>query len=136
MAYAVESRDERARQVFHALEDDQAQPLRAVADEAPESSGYLSAFESKLGEWSFAYGVAWALTRVRDPFLSSRRVAEEAQAIAAEAWRARPDAASSAVTEAAGRREPPKDEPAAQLDQFMNRLGGVRTRRGQREPGG
>src|ERR671922_256468 len=72
---------ELAQQVYEALEDEGAQPLRGVAAEAPQGFESFSELETSLSEWSFGYGVAWALARTREPFASSRRISE----LAAEA---------------------------------------------------
>jgi hypothetical protein len=75
------------RHLLHALEDAAAQPLAEVQEQAPPDVHYFSELESSLSEWSFAYGIAWALIRTRDPFLSSSRVAELAREATSAVWR-------------------------------------------------
>jgi hypothetical protein len=76
-----------AHNVYDALEDETAQPLRDLEDQVPEGFESFSELETSLSEWSFGYGVAWALARVREPFASSRRVSEIAAQATATAWR-------------------------------------------------
>ena len=87
MSYAMDPAAELARQVVQALEDEFAQPLEEVQDRAPEDCHYFSELEASLGEWSFGYGIAWALVRQGDPMLSSRAVNEIARRATAIAWR-------------------------------------------------
>jgi hypothetical protein len=75
-----------SRQVRNALEDETAQPLREVQRHAPEGCDYFSELEASLGEWSFGYGVAWALARAGDPMMSSSAAARIAEAAVSEAW--------------------------------------------------
>jgi hypothetical protein len=141
---------ELAQHVYEALEDEAAQPLRELAGQAPEGFERFSELETSLSEWSFGYGVAWALARTREPFTSSRRISELATEATAAAWRsfgepwraliatdraARREAASS--TELGDEREsgggaPPQEPVApaeAQLDDFMSGLARARARR-------
>ena len=59
----------------NALEDEAAQPLSEVQRPRPEGCDYFSELEASLGEWSFGYGVAWALARAGDPMMSSSAAA-------------------------------------------------------------
>ena len=73
MDFAFDRSPDLSRQVRNALEDEAAQPLREVQRHAPEGCDYFSELEASLGEWSFGYGVAWALARAGDPMMSSSR---------------------------------------------------------------
>ena len=86
MDFAFDRSRDLSRQVRNALEDETAQPLREVQRHAPEGCDYFSELEASLGEWSFGYGVAWALARAGDPMLSSSAAARLAEAAVAEAW--------------------------------------------------
>jgi hypothetical protein len=143
-----------AGHVYDALEDETAEPLRAVEDEAGEDFEGFSEVEMSLSEWSFGYGIAWALARTREPFASSRRVSELAEAAVVTAWRSfgeqpwraliaddraprpqpppEPEAESGgepeeavAVTDPAAGEEPEE----APLDEFMGGLARARSRR-------
>jgi hypothetical protein len=138
---------ELAQRVYEALEDEAAQPLREVAAEAPEGFERFSELETSLSEWSFGYGVAWALARSREPFASSRRISELATEATRAAWRSFGDpwraliAADRATrretqpgTETVDREtaiEPPQPPapPEPQLDDFMSGLARARARR-------
>src|SRR5688572_21029926 len=76
-----------ARQVRNALEDESAQPLSEVQRVAPAGCNYFSELEASVSEWSFGYGVAWALARMQDPMLPSSAAAEVAEAAVNDAWR-------------------------------------------------
>ncbi|MGH2978506.1 MAG: hypothetical protein ACRDLQ_02570 [Solirubrobacterales bacterium] len=76
-----------ARQVGHALEDEAAQPLSEVQRAAPEGCDYFSELEASISEWSFGYGVAWALARMRDPLLGSAATGKIAEHAVRDAWR-------------------------------------------------
>jgi hypothetical protein len=76
-----------ARQVGNALEDEAAQPLAEVQRMAPEGIEYFSELEASISEWSFGYGVAWALARMGDPLLGSRQTAGIAERAVHDAWR-------------------------------------------------
>jgi hypothetical protein len=76
-----------ARQVGHALADEAAQPLTDVQRAAPEGVNYFSELEASISEWSFGYGVAWALARMRDPLLGSAATANLAEQAVRDAWR-------------------------------------------------
>src|SRR4051794_34823141 len=135
-----------AGHVYDALEDESAEPLRAVEDEAGEELEGFSELEMSLSEWSFGYGIAWALARTQEPFASSRRISELAESAILTAWRSfgeRPwgalvadDRATRPQLEAAA--EPLREtaqpaeagEPAeAPLDEFMGGLARARARR-------
>ena len=124
-----------ARHVYDALEDEAAQPLKGLEDEAPEGFEAFTELETSLSELSFGYGVAWALARVREPFASSRRISELAAEAVAAAWRSFSDESWRALMEQdrAARATPgPEDageEPAPRLDEFMGGLARARSRR-------
>jgi len=122
---------ELAQHVYEALEDEAAQPLREVAGEAPEGFESFSELETSLSEWSFGYGVAWALARTQEPFASSRRISELATEATTAAWRSFGDPWRALI--AADRHEPtsPADEPEPepQFDDFMSGLARARARR-------
>jgi hypothetical protein len=124
------------RQITHALEDDCSQPLKELKERAPEEEFRFSAFEARIGEWSFGYGVAWALARVRDPFLSSEKVAAVAEAAAREAWRSYTgyEFWGAIMAEGRAQRGSLEGAPGTQLDAFMQRLGAMRTRHPAAEP--
>ena len=87
MSFVFDPSPDLARQVRNALEDEAAQPLNEVQRRAPEGCDYFSELEASLGEWSFGYGVAWALARASDPMLPSSAVARIAEAAVNDAWR-------------------------------------------------
>lgn len=87
MSFAVDPALDMTRQVGNALEDEAAQPLAEVQRSAPEGCHHFSELEASISEWAFGYGVAWALTRMRDPLLSSSATAEAAEHAVRDAWR-------------------------------------------------
>jgi hypothetical protein len=125
---------ELARHVYEALEDEAAQPLRDLAQEAPESFESFSELETSLSEWSFGYGVAWALARTREPFASSRRVSQLAGEATAAAWRSFGDPWRSliAADRAARREAPPPAQPPQSAGE--RQTGGGAPPEGQRRP--
>jgi hypothetical protein len=125
MGLPVDRNADFAGHVYDALEDEGAQPLRRLEEEAPDGFGGFSELETSLSEWSFGYGVAWALARSREPFVSSRRVAELAEGATATAWKAFSDQPWRTLL-AEGSSGPPS-EP--QLDNFMGSLADARSRR-------
>jgi hypothetical protein len=120
-----------ARHVYDALEDEAAQPLAGLEDEAPEGFEAFSELETSLSELSFGYGVAWALARVREPFASSKRISELAAQAVATAWRSFSDESWRALMEQdrAARNAAAASEPPARLDEFMGGLARARSRR-------
>jgi hypothetical protein len=129
-----------AHHVYDALEDESAQPLSALSDDAPPGFESFSELETSLSEWSFGYGVAWALARMREPFASSRRVGELASQAVATAWRSFGDEpwarlmAEDRQSEAAAAAPPetseePEPEAGSQLGDFMGGLARARSRR-------
>jgi hypothetical protein len=121
-----------ARHVYDALEDEAAQPLAGLEQEAPEGFEAFSELETSLSELSFGYGVAWALARVREPFASSRRVSELAAQAVATAWRSFSEESWRALMEqdrAARNAAGAGSEPPARLDEFMGGLARARSRR-------
>ena len=87
MSFAVDPALDIGRQVGHALEDEASQPLVEVQRSAPEGCNYFSEMEASISEWSFGYGVAWALARIRDPLLSSSETGRIAERAVRDAWR-------------------------------------------------
>src|SRR5437588_11689255 len=87
MSLLNDSEAELARQIAYALEDESFHPLDEVQDRAPEECRYFSDLECSLSEWSFSYGIAWALARMREPLAPTPRIATLAQELAREAWR-------------------------------------------------
>jgi hypothetical protein len=87
VSFAGDPAHDIARQVGHALEDESAQPLSDVQRAAPEGCDYFSELETSISEWSFGYGVAWALARLRDPLLGSSATSTIAEQAVRDAWR-------------------------------------------------
>jgi hypothetical protein len=87
VSFAVDPALDIARQVARALEDEAAQPLAEVQHAAPEGCNYFSELEASISEWSFGYGVAWALARIRDPLLGSSVTSRIAEDAVRDAWR-------------------------------------------------
>jgi hypothetical protein len=151
-----------AQQVLQALADHSAQPLAEVQQRAPEGTDYFSELETSLGEWSFGYGVAWALVRAADPMMSSQAVADLARRGTALAWRmfseeswtrlleqdraargpTQPDEAHSgrpvvqeqALQEADPQGDPDQPPPDAALSEFMGKVAKTRATRAERGP--
>jgi hypothetical protein len=136
MGFMPESQDDIVRQVVFALEDESFHPLDEVQDNAPADCRFFSDFEASLSDWSFAYGVAWTLARLRDPFASSARVAVLAQKITRDAWH--PYAGDQPWGELISRdraeRGPARGDPSTQLEEFTRNLGNMRIRRPSAEP--
>jgi hypothetical protein len=125
-----ESGIELTRQVSHALADEAAQPLRELQERAPEGFHYFSELESSVSEWSFAYGIAWALLRLRDPLISSSAVDELARDATRRAWRLVSDESWTTLMAADRERRGPVDEERPPpLDEFMGKVALTRTRR-------
>jgi hypothetical protein len=125
------------RLLAHALEDECTEPLKELRERAPDERLRFSGLERALSEWSFAYGVAWTLARVRDPFLSSTRVAAVAEAATREAWRSQTGQdfwAAPALSEEEGT-SPPSVESVTRVDEFTTRLGSMRSRPGGQAAG-
>ena len=121
-----------ARHVYDALEDEAAQPLQGLDQEAPEGFESFSELETSLSELSFGYGVAWALARVREPFASSGRISEVAAQAVSTAWRSFSDQSWRTLMEQdrAARSTPAASEEAEpRLDEFMGGLARARSRR-------
>jgi hypothetical protein len=87
VSFAGDPAHDIARQVGHALEDEAAQPLTEVQRAAPEGCNYFSELEASISEWSFGYGVAWALARARDTLLGSSATGKLAEDAVRAAWR-------------------------------------------------
>lgn len=88
MSFAVDPAREIARQVGNALEDEAAQPLAELQRSAPPGCDYFSELEASISEWSFGYGVAWAMARMQDPLLGSAQTGNVAEQAVRDAWRA------------------------------------------------
>jgi hypothetical protein len=88
MSFATGPALEITRQVGHALEDEAAQPLAELQRDAPPGCEWFSELEASISEWSFGYGVAWAMARMRDPLLGSAETGRVAEQAVREAWRA------------------------------------------------
>jgi hypothetical protein len=139
MDFAFDRSRDLSRQVRNALEDETAQPLREVQRHAPEGCDYFSELEASLGEWSFGYGVAWALARAGDPMMSSSAAARIAEAAVAEAWSLFSSNQRWTALMAADRAErgpvdaevapEARDGEASDLGQFMEKVARSRTRR-------
>jgi hypothetical protein len=138
-----------AHQVRNALEDESAQPLSEVQRLAPEGCNYFSELEASVSEWSFGYGVAWALARMSDPMLPSSAAADVAEVAVNDAWRVFSDQNWTALMAedraARGPVEgdlpgdgevPAEDEgPPPDVGQFMQKVGRSRYRRPERATG-
>jgi hypothetical protein len=136
MGFMPESQEDLVRQVVLALEDESFHPLDEVQDNAPADCRYFSDFESSLSDWSFAYGVAWTLARMHDPFASSERIAALARRITTEAWRsyARDQSWAALISRDRAERGPARGDPSTQLEEFTRNLGNMRIRRPSAEP--
>jgi hypothetical protein len=124
-----------AGHVYDALEDEGAQPLRRLEEEAPEGFEGFSELETSLSEWSFGYGVAWALARTREPFVSSRRVTELAEGAIATAWKAFGDEPWRTLLAESGARRGAEESGEPRLDNFMGSLASARSRRPREHEG-
>jgi hypothetical protein len=133
MGFMPESEGDLVRQVAFALEDESFHPLDEVQDNAPEGCRHFSEFESSVSDWSFAYGVAWTLARIHDPFASSARIAVAARRVTSEAWRshARDCDWAELISRDRSQRGPALEDPATQLEEFSRNLGEMRIRRPQ-----
>jgi hypothetical protein len=144
MSFAFDPSPDLARQVRNALEDEAAQPLNEVQRRAPDGCEYFSELEASIGEWSFGYGVAWALARASDPMLPSSVVARVAEAAVNDAWRLFSDDPgwTALMAEDRAERGPVEGElpasdvvPSSDLGQFMHKMGRARPRRELRGTG-
>jgi hypothetical protein len=126
-----------ARHVYDALEDEAAQPLAGLEEEAPEGFEAFSELETSLSELSFGYGVAWALARAREPFASSRRISELASQAVTTAWRSFSDESWRVLMEQdrAARAGAAAPEAPPRLDEFIGGLARARSRRPREEQG-
>jgi hypothetical protein len=155
VSFTIDRGADFTRQVHNALEDEAAQPLDEVQRAAPEGCNYFSELEASISEWSFGYGVAWAMARMADPLLSSSAAADIAEAAVSDAWRLFSGEswtalmaddrtqrgpvegdAPAAGPEPAADSEPAEDHaPATDLGQFMGKVSRTRPRRAQRAVG-
>jgi hypothetical protein len=87
VSFAGDPALEIARQVGNALEDEAAQPLAELQRSAPPGCDRFSELEASVSEWSFGYGVAWAMARMRDPLLGSAQTGRAAERAVRDAWR-------------------------------------------------
>jgi hypothetical protein len=143
VSFAVDPALDIARQVGNALEDEAAQPLAEVQRSAPEDCNYFSELEASISEWSFGYGVAWALARLRDPLLGSGQTGRIAEQAVRDAWRAFSGQSWTALMAEDRRRrgpvegeEPapvaeaaPQPEEQSQYEGFMGKVAQARPRR-------
>jgi hypothetical protein len=130
MSLPLDREGDLARHVYDALEDEAAQPLAGLEEEAPEGFDAFSELETSLSELSFGYGVAWALARVREPFASSRRISELAAQSVTSAWRSFSDESWRALMEQdRAARAGAESEAPPRLDEFMGGLARARSRR-------
>jgi hypothetical protein len=136
VSYTMDPAAQLARQVLQVLGDGAAQPLAEVQDRAPEDCNYFSELEASLGEWGFAYGVAWALVRNADPLMPSAGVADLARDATRQAWRLYSEESwRSMLREDRDRRGPVEGGPsAATLSDFMGKVGKTRPTRAGRGP--
>jgi hypothetical protein len=125
------------RQVLQVLGDGAAQPLAEVSDRAPEDCHFFSELESSLGDWGFAYGVAWALVRSQDPLMPGAAVAELARNATRQAWRLYSEQSwTHLLREDRARRGPVEAEPSASaLSDFMGKVATTRPARAERGAG-
>jgi hypothetical protein len=132
MTFFPESEADLARQITHALEDQARRPLDEIRARAPDDCGHFSSFECRSSEWSFGWGVAWALARMRDPFAPSQKLEELVRRLACEAWRSYGGEQSWTALMAQDRAErgPVGADPSAALDEFTRDLGRVQVRHG------
>ena len=142
MSFAFDRSPDLSRHVLNALEDEAAQPLNEIQRHAPDGCDYFSELEASLGEWSFGYGVAWALARANDPMLSSSGAARIAEDAVNDAWRLfNTDQGWTALMAEDRTERGPVDGEAAiagessDLGQFMEKIGRTRTGRQLRETG-
>jgi hypothetical protein len=142
VSFAFDRSPDLSRQVLRALEDEAAQPLGEVQRHAPEGCDYFSELEASLGEWSFGYGVAWAMARMSDPLLSSSAAARIAEEAVGDAWRLfNTDYGWTALlAQDRLQRGPVEGEDAPQdgspdLGQFMQKVGSSRPTRQLRSTG-
>jgi hypothetical protein len=142
VSFAFERSPDLSRQVLNALEDEAAQPLNEVQRHAPEGCDYFSELEASLGEWSFGYGVAWALARAGDPLLSSSAAARIAETAVNDAWRlfSTDQRWTSLLAEDRAQRGPVDGDAdlageSADLGQFMQKIGRARPTRELRGTG-
>jgi hypothetical protein len=133
MGFFPESEADLARQITHALTDESFDPLDEVHERAPEDCHYFSDLESKLSEWSFACGMAWALVRTRDPFAPPERVVDAVQRLARDGWRAHsgPQSWAELVGQDRAERGQVVRDPQTQLEGFSEGLGKVTVRRSE-----
>jgi hypothetical protein len=131
MSFLSGSDTELARQIAYALEDESFHPLDEVQDNAPEDCRYFSDLECSLSEWGFAYGVAWATARTREPFASVTRISALAKELAREAWRyhSSKERWQELLTKDRDQRGPVHGDPATQLEAFTRNLGSMHVRR-------
>jgi hypothetical protein len=78
---------ELAEEVTAALQDDVANECMLSGMQGENGAG-LSERELDLTDWGFAYGVAWARARERDPQEAGEAVAREALEVAEDVFRA------------------------------------------------
>lgn len=138
MSLLPESDADWGRQIRLALASEAARPLDEIKRQSPAPSRNISDFEAAMSEWSFAYGIAWAIARLRDPFSAPERIADAALRLALEAWPSGPEEVWSALGEVgkAEQVEPPEaqPDPGPRLDEFARNLGDIRAERPRQPP--
>jgi hypothetical protein len=142
VSFALDRNPDLSRQVLNALADEAAQPLDEVQRHAPEGCDYFSELEASIGEWSFGYGVAWALARAGDPMLSSSGAARIAREAVSDAWRLfngdpgwRSLMASDRVQRGPVEGDGEPAEDSSELGQFMQKVARSRATRDLRRTG-
>lgn len=137
MSLLPESDADWGRQIRLALSGEASRPLDEVTREPLPRSRDFSEFEAALSEWSFAYGVAWGIARLRDPFAPPDLVADAARRLALEAWPTGPEEVRVAFREVEAEARARSQQPAAagasedkpRLEEFARNLGDIRAER-------
>ena len=138
MSLLPESDADWGRQIRLALTSEAARALEEIKRHSPAPSRNFSDFEAAVSEWSFAYGMAWTIARLRDPFSAPDKIADAALRLALEAWPSGPEEVWSTLgelgeAEQVERPEAPP-EPAPRIDEFARNLGDIRAERPRQPP--
>jgi hypothetical protein len=138
MSLLPESDADWGRQIRLALTNEAARPLEEIKRQSASPSRTFSDFEAAMSEWSFAYGIAWAIARLRDPFSPPNRIADAALRLALEAWPSGPEEVWSALKELGEAEQVERPEtqadPGPRLDEFARNLGDIRAERPRQPP--
>src|SRR5438132_13748216 len=138
MSLLPESDADWGRQIRLALTSEAARPLEEIRRQSPAPSRNFSDFEAAMSEWSFAYGIAWAIARLRDPFSAPDKIADAALRLALEAWPSGPEEVWSALRELDEaeqvERAEAQPDPGPRLDEFARNLGDIRAERPRQPP--